>query len=373
MHNGYTLFHSDIFRHRTVSLSNVAYKDGLSLDNGQFVNLRVGQLIESILYYDTVFIEHHELPVAIRFLKNKDALFETVNKGHLSIIDVGRSHMGAIKHNHNYTLAEIYRPTHISISKADDIDELIMSPGWAGDFSGLSTPLFNTMKRIDPNLITNIKVGIECDFKDKVLSSKLSLSSRTTKTFFSNDSRIVNRISETYFRTIVCNDLEITNVFMDDVLIDVLRIKLENFTDRFDAKYRDGFMKITKSYGLPDIPTMFVNGVITLEDILMLKEKSSYKVFVEWLRNIIEVRGDKDTDDIVKDFINEIEKRSKNIGDNPILKTLRLATAVTAGFKLTPEVGAGITLVDSIIFDFFCKKESPKVFLDEFSELIKKH
>ncbi|MGU3471104.1 hypothetical protein ACLBWT_08150 [Paenibacillus sp. D51F] len=371
MNNGYTLFHSDIFRHRTVSLSNVVYKDGLSLDNDRFVNLRIGQLMESILYYDSVFIEHLELPVVVRFLRNKDALLETVIKGHLSIVDVGKSHIGAVKHNHIYTLAKVHRPTHINIKEQGDIDHLIMSPGWAGDFSGLSKPLFETMKTITPSLIDNIMVGIESDFQDRSLSSRLSLSSRTPKTFFSNDAKIVNRLSETYFRTTVCNDLDITNVFMDDVLVDVINIKLENFADRFDAKYRDGFLKLTRSYGVPDIPTLFINGKITLDDILRLKETSSFKVIVEWLRHIIEVRADKESDDIVKDFINEIDKRSKNIGDLPFIKTLRLATAVTASFKLTPLAGAGITLMDSIFFDYFCKKDSPKVFLDEFSELFK--
>lgn len=370
MNNGYTLFHSDIFRHRTVNMSNIVYRDGLSLDSDKFVNLRIGQLLESILYYDSVFIEHHELPIVVRFLGNRDSLLEVVNKGHLSIVDVGKSHVGAIKDNYSYTLAEMYRPTHVEIKSPDDIDRLIMSPGWAGNFSGLSNPLFDTMKAINWTLIDTIKIGIESDFKNKGLSTKLLLSAKTPKTFFSNDAKIVNRLSETYFRTAVCNNLDITNVFMDDVLVDVINIKLENFADRFDAKYREGFLRLTKSYGVPDIPTLFINDILTLDDILRLKETSSYKVFIEWLRLVIEVRGDKESDDIVKDFINEIEKCSKTIGDLPLIKALRLATAVTASFKLTPLVGAGITLMDSIIFDYFLKKESPKVFLDEFSRLI---
>ena len=372
----YSILYSDIFRFRTNDYLNVSYTDGLSLDDQSeyFTKIRIGQLLENLLLYDSVYIESPEVPVAIRFLNNQDALLDTVEKGYLRLLNTQKHPIvKSIKQGYFYTLASGNMPlSHLSLKDENDLEELLHSPGWPGDFSRIAKPLYKTMQNIPETLNQQIIKGIENDFHTPEFRHSFQLTSKSPKQFLKKESVKVDRLLEVYYRTSIAEKIGIESIFIDDVLLNVIETKMENFVDSKDYYYKKGLYKIFDTYEIPNIPMLYANGEIDLEDILILKDTDGYKVFIEWLRGEVEVT-ERDSKLLTRELINEIVKRTKNESANRIVKPLKIVGSIYAGYKLSPEVGAAITLIDNLLIDRFLTRKTPQIFLDDYVALVERN
>jgi hypothetical protein len=365
------IFHTDIFRYRSSEESDIAYNDGMTFRDSYYFNFRIGKLLESLLLYDVVYVDLDEIvPIIFMLGKERDALNFFITNGNLRLMNRKVEHVGAVKHGHMYTLATKPRPVYRIIKSINDICNLLDMPGWGHNYYDLAQPLYNTMMTLKKDFDKQIVKGIENDFKDKKLRERIGINAPNPKMFFSPDVTLVNRISEFYLRTIISTEVGINNIYADDVLIDLINIKLENFADRFDARVREGLVKVVTAYNVPSIPDLYNSGILTVTDVLELKQSEGYEIFRKWLTNEIDTIRDSDINEITASLYTEVEKKTEGFASNPIVRTLRIAASIGTGFAIdNPFIGAGLTLIDSVIIESFLKRKSAKLFLDQYKSI----
>lgn len=230
------------------------------------------------------------------------------------------------------------------------MDELIHTiPKGKRLYNQLAKPLFINAPKLEKDISLIILDGIKNDFKIKSLKAKFGLKSSSLEHYGEREAAIINRLSESYLRIAICEELGISNIFSDDVLLDTVK---------------------TKS-NCPDITQLYCNGEIGLEEVLLLKKTPGFEVFRDWLTGQVEIANDNDMNEIIYDFINEVECKTKGIGSKFPVKVLRWAVSILVGIKCPPAFGIVQSAFDSLFIDYFLEQKSPKLFLDDYYKIVK--
>jgi hypothetical protein len=143
------------------------------------------------------------------------------------------------------------------------------------------------------------------------------------------------------------------NIILDGFVKSYLQIKFSPYLSRGNSGL-EIFSKILTLKRVPDLGNLYLKNVITISDILQIRNDVNGKKFRQWYL-------DKNYSE--DEFISELLKKGK-ADSNIITKLLRWSIPNMIGLA-NPVLGIGASGIDSFIIEKIIKGWNPNIFLDD--------
>ena len=147
-------------------------------------------------------------------------------------------------------------------------------------------------------------------------------------------------------------EYDIGTTTVDGYASKYLQSKLSHFSRKITSRSDETFIKILSIKGIPDLSTLYQNSIITMYDIVNMRENFNGKVFRQWYSSI-----DYSQDQFLLHMTN-IKK------DGRIKKLSRWLIPNAIGL-LSPVAGAAASALDSYIVGKVISGWEPNIFLDD--------
>jgi hypothetical protein len=126
--------------------------------------------------------------------------------------------------------------------------------------------------------------------------------------------------------------------------------------------YIESFTSLLELNNIPDIRQAFLSNEISSKELWTLREKRSAWKFREWLRKA----NPDDARELEKAYV-------QALGEKPFIDSLpgrSMRFIITSAAGMIPIVGHAVSLVDNFFVDKWLSGFSPKIFLDELTNII---
>ncbi|MCT8978860.1 hypothetical protein N4T77_19980 [Clostridium sp. CX1] len=376
--DNYSLYYPDVFYFRTTFKDKdlnlkVNYENTCESTNK---NVK-GNLLQSIMLYDSVYIHAWELPVVIHFFNGRNNAEYVAENGLIRTINGEDKFIGCQQNGVLYTLAggEFRKGT---FSNANDINYLLQSfRGNYSDYKDISEMLYRSSVNLKTDdFFKKVEKEIIGDISDKTFIEKHRLTTKKLRYIYPQDVSFFNNHLETYKRIYYAQALNAKNIFAEDVLVDTIKEKISSSTNQMgiNVDINEEFSKLTKVLKIPDIVEAVENGLITPKDILEMREKKNCVEFRKWLHSHAYITlSEKDNNDVISAYIDTFKE--KGLLEKLPSKIVRFVTTSAVGMisGIDPSVGIGISAIDSFLLDKFrIGQWKPDFFLNDYKKLLKK-
>lgn len=340
---------------------NFNLQDDLHLN--AMMNFQLGTLLENIMLFDKVYLDILDFPVVVDMLYklDKDITIQLLKSGNLSFINMNEIIIASHKMRDNkYSLAFMSTGNNLYIDNIQKL-ELVLFKNfkYKSDLIPYFKAILNNAKDIhfDSKSIGKMLV----DLTNEELKSDAYIS------FGINHNYVINKQNKGIFDAIcqvvrdetIASIFKINTVYHDDILREISQIRFK----KYHHYINDDFEKLMYLNDIPDIRLLYLNGNLSLKDIMKLKNSNEFKVLKEWIFT------NQGKADVVKDFYLLTQRQSKL--DSIPVKTIRLLATTLAGV-INPIVGTGASIIDTFGIDIF-KGLTPNMFFDKLSRNIKKN
>ena len=232
---------------------------------------------------------------------------------------------------------------------------------------------FENKDNLKPYLKTILNNAKDIHFDSKKIGRMLvnltneELKSDTYLPLGINHNYVINKQNKGIFDAIcqvvrdetIASIFKINTVYHDDILREISQIRFK----KYHHYINDDFEKLMYLNDIPDIRLLYLNGYLSLKDIIKLKNSNEFKALQKW---ILTHQGKAD---VVKDFYLLTQNQSKL--DSIPVRTIRLLATTLVGV-INPIVGTGASIIDTFGIDIF-KGLTPDMFFDKLSKNIKKN
>lgn len=339
---------------------NFNMKDDTHLN--AMMNFQLATLLENIMIFDKVYLDIMDFPVIVDMLYkiDKDITIQLLKNGNLSFINMNEIIIATHKINNNrYSLAFMSTGNSLYIDNIQKLKEILFKS-------------FTYKKEIIPYLKIILDNSKYIDFDYKSIGKMLvdltneELKAATYLPLGINENYVINKQNKGVFDAIcqvirdetIASIFKINTVYHDDILREISKIRFK----KYHHYVNDDFEKLMYLNDIPDIRLLYLDGFLSLADIIKLKNSNEFKVLQKW---IFTHQG---SVDVIKDFYLLTKKQSKL--DSIPVKTIRFLATTLAGV-INPIVGTGASIVDTFGIDKF-KGLTPNMFFDKLSKNIKK-
>lgn len=326
------------------------------------MNFQLATLLENIMIFDKVYLDIMDFPVIVDMLYkiDKDITIQLLKNGNLSFINMNEIIIATHKINNNrYSLAFMSTGNSLYIDNIQKLKEILFKS-------------FTYKKEIIPYLKIILDNSKYIDFDYKSIGKMLvdltneELKAATYLPLGINENYVINKQNKGVFDAIcqvirdetIASIFKINTVYHDDILREISQIRFK----KYHHYVNDDFEKLMYLNDIPDIRLLYLDGFLSLADIIKLKNSNEFKVLQKW---IFTHQG---SVDVIKDFYLLTKKQSKL--DSIPVKTIRFLATTLAGV-INPIVGTGASIVDTFGIDKF-KGLTPNMFFDKLSKNIKK-
>ena len=367
-----SLYLPDVFYFKTTLRdSNVDLKINYN-DIGDVSTENVkGKILQSLLLYDSLYIHAWDLPVLIHFFEGKGNAELITEKGLLRLLNCEDKFMGCKKYSELSTLAggQFIRDV---FSCEDDINNMLQSfKGNYNDYALISKHLYHTSLKIDTNdMFELLEREIINDLSNEEFRINNCIVTKKANQIYPQDVPYINSLLETHKRIVISQKANLNNIFTEDVLVKFLKDKIicsnEYKELRFDINKE--FSNLTKCIAIPDIVEAVNENILSVKDILEIREKKNCREFREWLNNKVYYSlSDKENLSVVKAYIDALEK--KDLIDKMPIKIIRFVS--TSSIGLVPGIGGIIaSFLDTFIIGKF-RGWKPQIFIDDYRKCVK--
>lgn len=330
-----------------------------------------GKLLQSILLYDSIIVNGWDLPIVIHFFNGRENAELLAETGMLRLMNASDVFLGCKKEGYFYTLAggNFIRDR---FSSPEEIDFSLQSfRGNDKDYVQISNSLYKNRLDVDTkDLIKKISDEISKDISNKEFRDKHNLTSTKATHILSKDVQVINTQIEAYRRIYISEKANLTHIFSEDILGDVIKDKIlagcSNKMTRADIN--NEFQKLTKVIRVPDVVEAVKQGIFSPKDILKIRETKNCKEFRDWLHTNAQFElSDGDNQDIVAAYIDALGK--KDIIDKLPIKILRFVSTSLLGF--IPGLGIPVSFIDSFVVDKL-RTWRPNIFINDYRKRAQK-
>jgi len=189
------------------------------------------------------------------------------------------------------------------------------------------------------------------DLKNANLTDALGLASPDRNTIHENDFYKALRLAHINSSIIYASDLNSNDILIEGGVEQILPLKVSPALDVSKKPATELFQNLTNAKGIPALSDLFLSGIITLEEIIKIRENFNGKKFRKWLEDV-----NYQEDEVTKALMN----------NTPGIKAKGLRFLVTNTIGLiNPVAGIVTSAVDSFIVDKLLNSWHPNFFLDD--------
>ena len=349
------------------SITDIPYILNFNLEDDLHLNtmmhFQLATLLENIMIFDKVYLDIMDFPVIVDMLYkiDKNITIQLLKNGNLSFINMNEIIIATHKiKNNRYSLAFMSTGNSLYIDNIQKLERILFNS-------------FKYKEELIPYLGLILENAKDVNFDSKSIGKMLvdltneELKSDTYLPLGINHNYVINKQNKGIFDAIcqvirdetIASIFKINTVYHDDILREISQIRFK----KYHHYINDDFEKLMYLNDIPDIRLLYLNGSLSLKDIMKLKNSNEFKVLQKW---IFTHQG---STDVIKDFYLLTQKQSKL--DSIPVKTIRFLATTLAGV-INPIVGTGASIIDTFGIDMF-KGLTPNMFFDKLSQNIKKN
>jgi len=351
----------------------VNYKD----NNNVSTNNVKGNLLQSILLYDSIYIHPWDLPAVVHFFNGRDNAEQIAEKGLLKLINSDDKALGCMKQGQSYSIAGISF-NRGSFSSEDEINFMLQSfRGNYSDYKGISKSFFEQSINIKNDDMFNVlEEELYLDISNPKFVKNHRISTKEFIDIAPLDVSFINNRLEAYRRIYFAQAADIKDIFAEDVLVETIKEKLmcTPAVEKVSLNINEEFKKLTKVLKLPNIVEAVEEELFTPTEILKIRDHKHCIEFRNWLHsNAYFDLNEKDNLDVIAAYYDALGK--KGLLDKLPVKILRFAVTSSLGFipGVSTAVELGVSTLDTFLLDKFKIGEwRPQLFFDEYSKLLNK-
>ncbi len=315
------------------------------------------EFLLSLLLHDTIFINIDSLEEVILLLGIDSTLF-LLRERILIVIDDGGTRVAFMPNGDMNLLMNF---SNCSEFNFDNILHRLLEK-YKGNFKRqLIKPLVfaadNASVKMDGawqgHLVTDEVIS---DFENKRVVEYLGFKNDYSNVIVKDeDVNPTFRLSYVNKSLIYQHTLNIDCLLTESAAKQIINLKLGPYLSSTLANPTGLFQEILKDKQIPDFTAFFLEGILTIEEIVAMRESVDGKKFRNWLES-----EDYNKEEVYKKMLSSL----KNKGDNLLVRVIRFALTNIIGVAST-SIGLGVSAVDSFIIDKFLKGWHPNLFLDD--------
>jgi|GEM_PF-1311422 len=361
----------DNFYERNVTLGVVADDDkterkfivGLheSIDSKEVRQKVVSEIFKALLLHDTViFRTNHILDIVFAFgISDTTKLVKT---GRFQFIDdLGYNIVLSEDSLDKYSLTEIRFASKNGESKSslEWLEGRLSSEQVTrNELNALLLNVESCNKTINiDQLAKNTFEETRFDLKNGNISDYLHISTSSIHDIRRIDAYNLLRLGNLNRSLLFASMLGVENINLDGKVQPILgvklspRLNLEPNVNSFDSLFLDIF----KKKNIPDLGSLYISEIISIEDYLKIISSLSGSKFRQWLKE-----KEYNKNEVEKDFLSSTASIS-----NKYLKFIRWCIPNAIGLILPPASSLGISFADSFILDKLMSGWHPNLFVDD--------
>lgn len=174
---------------------------------------------------------------------------------------------------------------------------------------------------------------------------------------------LVLRVAEVNMEIVMATSVGNADIFTSDGAEKILVNKLSR--SEVDKSLLANFISLLELINIPDIRQAIISDDINLSEIWSIREKRISSKFRKWLREA----NPQDNRDLEKAYVQVLGKSS--LAESLPVRSIRFAVTTIAG--VNPIAGFVAGFIDNFFVDKWLSGYSPKLFLDELSNLYAKN
>ncbi len=320
----------------------------------------ISDIISSLLIFDKLVVPVYDLSLLIKALKEGDIL-KLLRNDTIQIID-----------DLNFNPAITTR-NKIAF-KAGSIHLVGPDEGGKGTLSDLEEK-WQTRKLLPKNLLDQllllvakrmkainienvgrmIKNETDYDLRNNNLTSRMRITSISSDNINPNDFYKILRLMHINKGLAFATTMGIDTTLIDSEIQPILNDKIAPiFLKNTSHEAVDIFQNILINKGLPDLGYIYDKGIISIDDIMTLRDNINGVIFRKWYAST-----DYNPQEALKALLNRVENRLQNIA----AKHIRWLYPKIIGL-VNPVAGIATSYVDSFVIDKILKGWHPSFFLD---------
>lgn len=311
----------------------------------------VSKLFTSIIVHDEIYLNHGEFSDVVDVVGVDDALV-LLQSDIVRVVDVRNypcvlteggaskkklAFLGVGEKAVEYISKSVKRKFSLSSTKSISQIELLV-----GD----------CLKKVDSEKWGDkIKSELNFDLANQKFRAELGVSTENSDDLSPHDVSKVMRVSSILSSLILQDELKVDAVALDSYSMPYLNKKFATYGPKVNLTI-EPFERIMRMKGVPAIYELYKNKILSMRDIISLRETYSGKVFRRWYEST-----DYDEEEALRVILNRQPESVKS-------KFSRLVYPTVAGI-FSPVAGTLASVVDSFIISRLVEGWNPSLFLDD--------
>lgn len=334
---------------------------GLYSSNDKELEWLYSLIFELVVLYDEILITKEDYYYLLTKIDN-GFLNDLLSSGILTLVNTDSFRFGCSLKDKELMFMADSSPTNVGFSSVLDSlsgSKVALIEKCTMNFDN-EKGFINTIISESNNDLANPTIKKYVDFKDVAKENDIYLHNyRANRIFYMN-----------YFYALQAK-LNVESVYQDQILYDLLRMKVDSNLKAKSISLEDGFRKILEFNDILDINRLVYEGKISLNSLIELREHKDCKHFREWLGGTIETSSVEGAD-IIKAYHHACIANGKfgKVFDSSYYKPINVSLSV--GLGLIPVIG-GVYAVFDNYKDFIFKDWKPHCFINRIQSTIDKH
>lgn len=348
-------------------VSNIPYFIDFDLnDEKQFSamkNFELANIIENILLFDRVYVDSIILPILIDLMYEQDykGTIKLIKKGYISFIDCQDMSVSASKSNDGFAIS-LGLGKQYNLKNIKDLESFILGYGVKKDkLRPYISRIYENKKTIDldaKDLGKEIVNKIDFEIKSGMYR-KIGIGVNGNYAIDKNNKGIFDTICQVVKAEKLASICCINSINYNDIVLEISKIRSD-----VDNREFENFKQLISFNDIPDIASLYLQGNLSISDVVALKSSSEFKAFKKWFNN----SGKADKDKVIKDYHAATKKKSKL--DSIPAKVIRMITTTAASVE--PVLGTIATIADSFGVDYI-KGKTPDLFFNDIEKRYKQN
>lgn len=310
----------------------------------------IRSLLTSLLIHETIFLALHDFRQIIDYIGPEDASLLLSDKC-IKIIKDQLTEPVIVVGENNFSFSAISRI-------GDEVERfeksLIKVP--FNSETEKQRFILNTedslVKCDDKKLRDLIQQEISSDLRNVNIKEELGIRSSSAEEVSQYDIYKLLRLANISKGLIYQSEYDISTTTVDGYASKYLQSKLSHFSKKVSSKSDDTFLKVLDIKGIPDLSVLYQKKIMTMHEILNMRESYSGKIFRHWYSSI-----DYDQDQ----FLRQLTSSKK---DGTVKKLFRWILPNAIGI-FSPVAGVAASAIDSYIIEKVISGWQPNIFLDD--------
>lgn len=356
-----------------ITLSDIPYFIDFQFDNQkQFASLiqyDISKVMENILLFDRVYVDSIVFPLIVYNLykEDKKGTINLLKKGYLSFLNFGDLNISTFKNSENTYSIIALKGREVPFYTVKDLENYIFSygKGKRDDLRRIMKSILKKSKKVDISInkySKEIVDLIDYELKNGVYKD-LGIGTNGNYSISDSNKGIFDAICQVVKSDTVASILGIQNIYYSDSLLQISKARLDEY-----KLINESFNEVMEFEKIPDLCSLYLEGNLSVSDIVKLKSSRESKAFISWFVD----NKDKDKDAIILDYYHATKRQSKL--DSIPVKAIRYITTEIAGLipGVGTAVGAAAGFVDSFVLEEF-KSKTPNMFFETIKTRVKKN